>query len=138
MLGLQHYRCQGDALVAIGSGPVCEFHSVALASRLWHHGCVDRAELVMESKPDDGFLRQGARPAPMYASILGAILSHKRRSCGRCSMLTFNESIDRDQESANRPPAKIRNCYELARPEGNRRAEQPNVGANFDPFDPIN
>jgi hypothetical protein len=45
---------------------------------LWHDGWVDKAELVMESKPDDGFLRARCSACPnVRFDLAGNTLSQK-------------------------------------------------------------
>jgi hypothetical protein len=45
---------------------------------LWHDGWVDKAELVMESKPDDGFLRARYSACPnVRFDLMGNTLSQK-------------------------------------------------------------
>ena len=52
-----------------------------LASCLWHDVCVKKAELVLESKPDDGFLKARCSACPnVRFSLTGDTLSQKTRS----------------------------------------------------------
>jgi hypothetical protein len=49
-----------------------------LSISLWHDGWVDKAELVMESKPDDGFLRARCSACPnVRFDLTGNTLSQK-------------------------------------------------------------
>ena len=76
------------------------FTEVALASRLWHHEWVDKAELVMESKPDDGFLRARCSAYPnVRFDLTGNTLSQK--ALMRKMFDAHFQRVHMDKESAN-------------------------------------
>jgi len=63
----------------VGSGSV-SISTVSLWHPvMWHHGCVEKAELVIESSPDDDFLRGRCSSCPdIRFDLMGNTLEEKK------------------------------------------------------------